>query len=370
MDQQIESAARIFEEVEKIRRGCDAKLSHLEKNRRCLDCGKDWMPKKFEPCPECGSKETRLMKKRRKCKDCGHVWEPSALGVCPWCGSSSSEPNPKDDPYIRQVAVPRLIGEEEFYEEQLREMVNSHPAWPWAKQVQGAGLTTIGRIIGKTDITRVNTNSEMWAHCGFGVVLKCLSCEHIWTKGDSCPKCGSTDIIGVPQRKRAGQTITYDAQLQSNCVMLGESLMMAGVRKRCANCHESYSSAMVRCATCETVYTKSKKTNQCPKCGGTKAEWTGKCPFCGTKGKVEYAISPYGQYYLDQKEIHSALPPAHCHNRAFRHMIKLFLSHFWQTWREAEGLPAPPPYVFGILKHPDGHLISPWDMVKEPVAAR
>ena len=346
MDQQIESAARIFEEVEKIRRGCDAKLSHLEKNRRCLDCGKDWMPKKFEPCPECGSKETRLMKKRRKCKDCGHVWEPSDLGVCPWCGSSSSEPNPKDDPYIRQVVIPRLIAEEEFYEEQLREMVHSHPAWPWAKQVTGAGLTTIGRIIGKTDITRVNTTSKMWAHCGFGL-----------------------EPDGTRQRKRAGQPINYDAQLQSNCVMLGESLMKAGVRKRCANCHEPYSSVMVRCATCETVYSKNKKTDHCPKCGGTKAE-TGKCPFCGTKEKDEYAISPYGQFYLDQKEIHSALPPAHCHNRAFRHMIKLFLSHFWQTWREAEGLPAPPPYVFGILQHPEGHLISPWEMVKEPAKSR
>ena len=274
MDIQIESAARIFEEVEKIRRGCDAKLSHLEKNRRCLDCGKDWMPKKFEPCPECGSKETRLMKKRRKCKDCGHVWEPSDLGVCPWCGSSSSEPNPKDDPYIRQVAIPRLIGEEEFYEGQLRGMVDVHPAWPWAKQVVGAGLTTIGRLIGKTDIYRINTASEMWAHSGWGIDLQCQSCKHIWKANGAknCPSCNGGNIIGIPQGKHEGMTITYDPQLQSNCVMLGESLMKAGVRKRCANCHESYSSATVRCAICETVYTKSKKVNQCPKCGG-KAEW-------------------------------------------------------------------------------------------------
>jgi len=285
MDQQIESAARIFEEVEKIRRGCDAKLSHLEKNRLCLDCGKDWMPKRFEPCPECGSKKTKLLKKRRRCQDCGYVWEPSELGVCPWCGSSSSEPSPKDDPYIRQVALSRLRQEEEFYEGQLQEMVNSHPAWPWAKEVKGAGLTTIGRIIGKTDITRVNTVSEMWAHCGWGL-----------------------EPDGTRQRKRAGQTINYDTQLQSNCVILGEALL------------------------------RQKDT--------------------------------YYEYYLRQKEVHSELVPAHRHNRAFRHMIKLFLSHFWQTWREAEGLPAPPPYVFGILKHPEGHLISPWDMVKQPAHSR
>ncbi|MBW2673742.1 MAG: hypothetical protein JRD89_10075, partial [Deltaproteobacteria bacterium] len=53
MDSEIASAVNLFEEIEKLRRGCEAKLTHLAKNRRCLDCGQDWMPKKFEPCPEC-----------------------------------------------------------------------------------------------------------------------------------------------------------------------------------------------------------------------------------------------------------------------------------------------------------------------------
>lgn len=279
MEIQIDSAARVFEEVEKIRRGCEAKLTHLARNRRCLSCIKDFMPKAYEPCPECGSQNTRLMKQRRKCLDCGHRWQPSALGVCPWCGSADSEENPKDDPYMREVALPRLKGDEDFFEDYLTKMVQSHPAWEWAKLVKGAGLTTVGRIIGKTDIARINTASEMWAHCGFGL-----------------------EADGTVQRKRAGVKINYDPQLQSNCVMLGESLM--------------------------------------------------------------FQKDSYYQYYLGEKEKHSSLPPRHAHNRAFRHMIKLFLSHFWQTWREAEGLLAPEPYAFAILNHPSGHLISPWDMVK------
>jgi len=44
MDSQILSAVRIFEEIEKLRRSCEGKLSHLARNRKCLDCGKDWMP--------------------------------------------------------------------------------------------------------------------------------------------------------------------------------------------------------------------------------------------------------------------------------------------------------------------------------------
>jgi Zn finger protein HypA/HybF involved in hydrogenase expression len=285
MQPQIESAVRVFEEVEKIRRGCDIKLTHLARNRKCLSCSKDFMPKAYEPCPKCGSQNTKLMRQRRRCVDCGHRWQPSALGVCPWCGSPDSEENPRDDPYIRQIALPRLKGDEDFFEDQLKKMVESHPAWGWASQVKGAGLTTIGRIIGKTDIHRVNTASEMWAHCGFGL-----------------------EADGTRQRKRAGAKINYDPQLQSNCVMLGESLM--------------------------------------------------------------FQKDSYYSYYLREKEKHSQLPPRHAHNRAFRHMIKLFLSHLWQTWREAEGLPAPAPYAFAILRHPEGHLITPWDMIKKPAEIR
>ena len=245
------------------------------------------------------------MKQRRKCLDCGHIWQPSALGVCPWCGSSSSEENPKDDPYMREVVIPRLRHEEEFFEEQMVGMVKGHPAWEWPKDVLGAGLTSVGRIIGKTDIARINTASEMWAHCGWGL-----------------------EKDGTRQRKHKGEPISYDAQLQSNCVMVGESLMKASVRKRCAQCHTSFSSSDAKCVKCGQIYTRSKKTAQCPQCGESKAI-TGQCPSCESKETEEYAIAAYGQFYLDQKEANSDLPKAHCHNRAFRHMIKLFLSHLW-----------------------------------------
>lgn len=343
MDTQIESAVKVFEEVEKTRRGCEAKLTHLARNRRCLKCHKDFMPKAYEPCPECGSTNTRLMKQRRRCVDCGHRWQPSAIGVCPWCGSADSEENPKDDLYMRQVAIPRLRTEENFYEGQLKKMVESHPAWGWASQVKGAGLTTVGRIISKTDIDRVNTVSEMWAHAGFGL-----------------------EADGTRQRKRAGERITYDAQLQSNCVMLGESLVKAGVRKCCADCGATYSRNSVKCLDCGQVYVRSEKVKSCPQCGSEKVI-SGKCPFCGSAKLEDYAISGYGQYYLREKEKHAQLPPRHAHNRAYRHMIKLFLSHLWETWREALGLPAPAPYAFAILNHPTGHLITPWEMVKQPV---
>ena len=101
MKTDITSAVRVFEEVEGLRKSCETRLSHLQHNKHCLDCSKDWMPKSYEPCPECGCKETRLSGKgevkKRKCQECAHVWVPSSIGVCTWCGSKNFEPAPKTD---------------------------------------------------------------------------------------------------------------------------------------------------------------------------------------------------------------------------------------------------------------------------------
>lgn len=39
----------------------------------------------------------------------------------------------------------------------------------------------------------------------------------------------------------------------------------------------------------------------------------------------------------------------HIHNMAVRRMMKLFLSHLWEVWREAEGLPVRAPYAIDKL---------------------
>ena len=41
----------------------------------------------------------------------------------------------------------------------------------------------------------------------------------------------------------------------------------------------------------------------------------------------------------------------HVHNDAMRYMIKGYLACLWKVWREAEGLPIPPPYSVAILGH-------------------
>lgn len=43
----------------------------------------------------------------------------------------------------------------------------------------------------------------------------------------------------------------------------------------------------------------------------------------------------------------------HVHRMAKRKMEKVFLSHLWLKWREAEGLPVTMPYAIAILNHAD-----------------
>jgi hypothetical protein len=43
--------------------------------------------------------------------------------------------------------------------------------------------------------------------------------------------------------------------------------------------------------------------------------------------------------------------PGHIHSMAKRKVVKIWLSHIWLKWREAEGLPTSPPYIIGR----DGH---------------
>lgn len=52
----------------------------------------------------------------------------------------------------------------------------------------------------------------------------------------------------------------------------------------------------------------------------------------------------------------------HINNAARRKAVKLFLSHLWQTWREAVNLPIREPYALEALGHT--MFLDPWDFVE------
>lgn len=71
--------------------------------------------------------------------------------------------------------------------------------------------------------------------------------------------------------------------------------------------------------------------------------------------------SPYSKIYYEAKEYYAEAHPEwtklHIHNASMRKMIKVFLSHLWQVWREMEGLEVSLPYILGKDGH--SHYISP-----------
>lgn len=75
--------------------------------------------------------------------------------------------------------------------------------------------------------------------------------------------------------------------------------------------------------------------------------------------------SPYRVVYDTQKaryeEIHPDWTKGHRHLAAMRKVSSLFLSHLWETWRMAEGLPVRPPYAEEYLHHTA--ITNPWDFV-------
>lgn len=65
--------------------------------------------------------------------------------------------------------------------------------------------------------------------------------------------------------------------------------------------------------------------------------------------------SPYRAEYDKARTYYAANRPdwtdLRQHRAAMRKMVKLFLQHFWLTWRQLEGLPISKPYVHAKLGH-------------------
>ena len=58
----------------------------------------------------------------------------------------------------------------------------------------------------------------------------------------------------------------------------------------------------------------------------------------------------------------------HVDNRTRRKVVKMFLSHLWEAWRELEGLPVTKPYPIAYLGHKD--FVSWKDVVKNDSEAK
>ncbi|MDY6912122.1 MAG: hypothetical protein SVM79_07210 [Chloroflexota bacterium] len=115
-------------------------------------------------------------------------------------------------------------------------------------------------------------------------------------------------VGGKALRKTKGQRMSWNENLRTMCWRLGTSLMRA---------RGSY----------YRYYAEIKATYE--------QQYEGRI----VKARKGVSVPP------------DMITTQHIHNMALRRMIKLFLSHLWEKWREAKGLPVGEPYAIDRLGH-------------------
>jgi hypothetical protein len=199
--------------------------------------------------------------------------------------------------------IKRLNGVEEYVDGRVALFIVSHPAFHWFSRVKGVGKENIGKVVGLVDITKAPTPSSLWKFAGMAVV------------------------DGHSPRPVKGEKLAYNAELRSMCWRLAGSLMKASGKyyqyylEQKERYTQRFDNAGVHIVSSASLLTKD-----------------------GKKYESEGTISA-----------------GHVHNMALRKMIKLFLSHLWVVWREAEGLPVTKPYAIDQLGHDS--YIDPWSFV-------
>lgn len=193
-----------------------------------------------------------------------------------------------------------VIAKAETFEQWLNDKigvyVRDHPAHDWFSKVKGIGDLNIGKVLSLIDIEKASMVSKLWRYAGFGVDQ------------------------GFAERQKKGQKLHYNKMLKSMCWRLGKALIRAK-----GEYYEYYLEQ-------KKAYEKRFKKE------GREIISATKLPK-DEKGRKTETDEFFALGHLDMM--------------AMRKMIKLFLSHLWLKWREAEGLSITAPYVHAIKGHTD-----------------
>lgn len=176
------------------------------------------------------------------------------------------------------------------------------PVWDWLVGIKGIGSHTAAKLLALfDDVGAYATISKFWMFSGWGL------------------------RDGRIVRCQRGEKSPYNRRLKAECFLVGESF----IKQKTPVYREIYDAEKERQRRLHPAVV-------CRECGCVWGE-------CGSKRKH-----------------HKMFNDGHLHNRARRKMIKVFLSHLWQVWRESEGLPVSEPYVQAIGGHQNIVAIPNW----------
>ena len=192
---------------------------------------------------------------------------------------------------------------EEMFYKGIESFVKSDPLWiQFLSKVKGIGPFMAGGLIAWfDDPARASSPSAMWKYAGLAV------------------------IDGMPDRRKAGETLSYSPKLKVHMWKIGKQFLFA-------------KGAYYRYYLDQKEYAKNKHPTP--------------------MDISEYSQKQRVAYYKAHPE---EWPDGKIHMYAYRKMLKLFLSNMWEAWREVSNLPVPKPYAESILGHKD--IIHYRDMI-------
>lgn len=209
-----------------------------------------------------------------------------------------------------------LKGVEDFVDKSVAEIMETHPAAPWFSQVKGIGYENIAKVIGLVRIKPDPENPQK---------------KYAKTISSLWKFAGMHTENGKAPRVVRGKKLEFNKQLRSMVWRIGRSLC------RARGPYYEY-------------YLKQK------------AQYRAKFLERGFKiipsEKLPYKLRGSRKVHYESDGVISI---GHLDNLAKRKMAKLFLSHLWLVWREAEGLSITSLWVIAHGGH--AHLIEPWEMV-------
>lgn len=210
-------------------------------------------------------------------------------------------------PDVLAALGPRLQEIEDDLADAAGELLEAHPAWAWLGRVLGVGPRIGGKLLGLIgEIASFDTVSKLWRHAGYAV------------------------IDGRAERSVKGEKRHYDLRLKTASYLAVKSFVMLGDR-----------------SPYEAVYRSAKQRFDAKTAAGPCAAHPLK------NGKWQKASYKCADCWT----------PLRAERSAYRVVAKLFLSHLWETWRKAEGLPVRPPY---ILEHGHTMYLDP-ERFAEPI---
>jgi hypothetical protein len=204
---------------------------------------------------------------------------------------------------------------------QMKRTVKHHPAWEWLDGVKGMGPTLSTKILGLiSDIEKFETISKLWSFSGYGL------------------------YDGKRQTPVKGEKLSYNRRLKTAVYLAGDSFIKSRSPYR-----DLYDEAKV-------YYRRVKQLEPMDEVLSLDEVPDRETP----DGKKEWdKLIKEANKATGAKNDEAVWSDGHVDNAARRKMVKVFLSHLWLVWREAEGLPVSGPY---ITEHDPKHthVIGPW----------